>query len=71
VAGLARRRALDPHRHRRPAHRVVERDRHGGLEIGATDGSIRGAAPRAAEQPAEQVAEVAQILETDTPGEAA
>src|SRR5215207_4554567 len=69
VTGLARRRAGDPDRHRGSGHRVVERDRHGRLQIRPTGGTGSAAAPPTPEQPAEQVPEIAEVLEADPAGE--
>src|SRR5215211_6416665 len=65
VTGLARRRAGDPDRHRGTGHRVVERDRHGRLQIGPASGTGAAAAPATREQPPEQVPEIAEVLEPD------
>ncbi len=49
----------EPQRDRRAAHGVDERQRHLRLDVGAAPGGPTGAGPRAAEQPAEHVAEAA------------
>src|SRR6185436_2436096 len=69
VTGLTGGGTLDPDRHGRSPHRVVERDRRGGLEIRAARRSRTAAATRPTEQPAEQVAEVTQVLEPHAAGE--
>ena len=64
VARLTRRGTGDPHRHRRPGHRVVEGDGDVRLEVRAPRRArpATSSAPRAAaEQPAEQIAEVADV----------
>src|SRR5213078_733440 len=68
AARLARRHAADLHRYGGPVHRILERDPHLGLEVGAAlrlrPPSAATAAP-APEQPPEQVAQVAEVLDVE------